>query len=178
MTALAAVAGEGQEPDPFLGRLVEVALVTRDARRTMAGLWALGLGPWRVYTFDPSNTTDQTYHGRPSAFTMRMCFAQVGALMWELIEPVSGETIFAEFLDRHGEGLHHVAFDCNGAPFEDRVAEFERRGFTLVQGGSWMGRNRFAFFGTEDATTTCFETYVFPDDWAYPEPEAWYPARG
>ncbi len=97
--------------------------------------------------------------------------------MWELIEPVSGPTIFAEFLERHGEGIHHVAYDCNNIPFAQRLAGFARRGFPLVQSGSWLGRNHFAFFETEGATTTCLETYVFPDDWRYPEPEMWYPPQ-
>ena len=163
--------------DPFLGKAIEIAIVTRDVQRTMAGLWKMGIGPWRVYTFSPETMTNQTYRGAPSAFVMRVCFAEQGDLIWELIEPVSCPTIFAEFLDRHGEGLHHIAFDCNNVPFPDRIAEFERRGFAFVQGGSWMGRNHFAFFETEEAITTCFETYVFPDDWEYPEPEAWFPAN-
>lgn len=163
-----ALADGGGAPDPFLGKVVEIAIVTRDVRRTMAGLSRTGIGPWRTYTFDPGNTTDQTYHGEPSPFTMRVCFAEMGGVAWELIQPVSGHTIFADFLDRHGEGLHHVAFDCNGLPFPERIAGFERRGFRMSQGGSWMGRNRFAFFETEDATTTCLETYVFPDDWRFP----------
>ena len=41
-----------------------------------------------------------------------------------------------------------------------------------------MGRNRFAFFGTEESTSMVFETYEFPDDWVYPEPEEWYPSEG
>ena len=125
---------EGGRPggDPFLGKAVEIALVARDARRTIAGLWSLGIGPWRIYTFDPTNTTDQTYRGRPSPFVMKVCFAAVGDMMWEVIEPISGDTIFSEFLDSHGDGIHHVAYDCNGSPFEERVAEFERRGFPLV----------------------------------------------
>lgn len=176
--ALADIAGGEQKPDPFLGKAIEIALVTRDASRTMAGLWALGIGPWRIYTFDPGNTTNQTYRGRPSPFVLKVCFAQAGAMVWEIIEPVSGDTIFSEFIDRHGEGVHHIAFDCNSMPFADRIAEFERRGFTLAQGGSWMGRNHFAFFDTEETATTCLETYVFPEDWVYPEPEAWYPAPG
>ena len=161
----------------FLGNAVEIAIVTRDHKRTMEGLWRLGIGPWRVYTFSPANTADQTYRGQPAAFTMKVCFAHHGALIWELIEPVSGPTIFAEFLDRHGEGIHHVAYDCNNVPFEQRIAEFARRGFRLVQSGSWVGGNHFAFFETEDATTTCLETYVFPDGWEYPEPDEWYPPR-
>ena len=163
--------------EAFLGKQIEIAIVTRDVTRSMTGLWRLGIGPWRIYTFGPENTTNQTYRGEASAFVMRVCFAEAGGTIWELIEPVSGRTIFAEFLDRHGEGIHHVAFDCNHMPFAERIAEFAKRGFTLAQGGSWMGRNHFAFFETEGETTTCIETYEFPDDWSYPEPEAWYPPR-
>lgn len=173
----APVPGSGLPTDSFLGNIMEIALVTRDHERTMAGLWRLGIGPWQVHTFSPANTQNQTYRGQPSAFTMRVCFAQVGNLVWELIEPVSGPSIFAEFLDRHGEGIHHVAYDCHGIPLAERLAEFARRGFALVQSGSWMGTNHFAFFETESATSTCLETYVFPTDWSYPEPDAWYPAR-
>ena len=161
--------------DPFLGNTIEIAIVTRDHKRTMEGLCRIGIGPWQVHTFSPENTTNQTYRGQPSPFTMKVCFAQLGTMIWEVIEPVSGSTIFAEFLERHGEGIHHVAYDCNNIPFEQRQAEFARRGFPLVQSGSWMGKNHFAFFETEDATTTCFETYVFPDDWQYPDAEEWYP---
>lgn len=169
--------GRGGGADPFLGQALEIGVVTRDHRRTMAGLWRLGIGPWQVHTFSPENTTNQRYRGQPSPFTLKVCFAHHGTLVWELIEPVSGPTIFAEFLERHGEGLHHVAYDCNHAPFEQRLAGFARRGFQLVQSGSWLGRNHFAFFATEQATTTCLETYSFPEGWQYPEPEAWYPPR-
>lgn len=161
----------------FLGSPIEVAIVTRDYKRTIEGLGRLSIGPWQVHTFNPENTTNQTYYGKPSAFTMKVCFAQMGSMIWEIIEPVSGPTIFADFLELHGEGIHHVAYDCNNIPFEQRMAEFKRRGFQLVQSGSWMDKNHFAFFETEQATTTCFETYVFPDNWVYPEPEEWYPAR-
>jgi methylmalonyl-CoA/ethylmalonyl-CoA epimerase len=164
----------GSAPDAFLGNAIEIAIVTRNVKTTMQGLSRIGIGPWRSYTFTPENTANQTYRGEPSAFVMRVCFAQVGDLIWELIQPLSGRTIFQEFLDRHGEGLHHIAFDCNGIPFAARLAEFERRGFKLSQGGSWMGTNHFAFFETESDTTTCIETYAFPDDWTYPEQDLSY----
>lgn len=93
------------------------------------------------------------------------------------MQPVCGNTIFAEFLDTHNEGIQHVAFDCNNIPWEDRLREFERRGYKCVQGGSWMDKNHFAFFETQEATTTTFETYSFPEDWEYPVPEETYPPR-
>jgi len=176
-TGGAVTPGGGGDANGFLGNAIEIAIVTRDHLRTMEGLWRLGIGPWQVHTFSPENTANQTYRGEPSAFTMKVCFAQHGGMIWELMEPISGPTIFAEFLERHGEGIHHIAYDCNQIPFEERLAEFARRGFRLVQSGSWMGRNHFAFFETEAATTTCLETYIFPDGWEYPEPDEWYPPR-
>ncbi len=47
----------------------------------------------------------------------------------ELLEPL-GEGFLARFLERHGEGLHHITFktdDIRGA-----VEELERRGYELV----------------------------------------------
>lgn len=165
----------GSVADAFLGNAVEIAIVTRDHRRSMEGFWRLGIGPWQVYTFSPENTANQTYRGKPSPFTLKVCFAQLGDLVLELMEPISGPTIFAEFLERHGKGIYHIAYDCNNVPFEQRLGEFARRGFQVVQSGSWLGKNHFAFFETEGATTTCLETYIFPEGWEYPEPEERYP---
>lgn len=160
----------------FLGNVVELAIVTGDHRKTMEGMVRLGIGPWRVYTFSPATVTEQTYRGEPAAFTVKVCFATCGNIIWELMEPLSGPTIFQEFLERHGDGLQHVAYDCNDAPWEERIEELERRGFACIQSGKWMGRNPFAFFETSEATGAVFETYSFPPDWTYPEPEEWYPA--
>ncbi|KAL3421020.1 hypothetical protein PVAG01_07465 [Phlyctema vagabunda] len=180
---------------PFLGNPMEICVVTKDYKRTISSLHNLGIGPWRIYRFSPSNTTNQTYNGTSSAFEGMFCFAEFqtsgGAtdaaasnssptnMVYEVIQPVSGPSIFQDFLDEHGEGIHHIAYDCNNVPFEDRLKEFKDRGFKLVQGGSFMGRNHFAFFTEEgqDRTGTCFETYEFPSDWEYPEPEEWYPPK-
>lgn len=131
-----------QLADPFLGKVVEVCIVTHDHRRVMAGLVQLGIGPWQVYTFTPENTSDQTYEGQPSAFSLKVCFAPLGAITCEIIQPLSGPKIFSNFLDDHGEGVHHVAYDCNKIPFPDRLAELAKRGFgPPSQSGSWMGKS-------------------------------------
>lgn len=194
-----AVASTTNPLKPFLGRPIEICVVTNDYKRSIIGLSALGIGPWRVYTFTPSNTTSQTYYGQPSDFCMKVCFAEFptghdngisnassqghnessAPMVYEVIQPISGANIFQEFLDTHGEGIHHIAYDCNNLPFEERIKEFEKRGWKFAQGGSWMGRNHFAFFVEDgiEKTGTCFETISFPTDWDYPEPDKWFPSR-
>lgn len=159
----------------FLGDAIEVCVVTRDYRRTMRGLVRLGIGPWRVYTFSPETVTEQRYRGGAAEYSIKVCFAQTADLVWEIMQPLEGPTIFAEFLEGHGEGIHHMAFDCSGMPWEQRMAEFEARGFECVQSGRWMDQNSYAFFATQGAASTVFETYFFPPDFVFPEPEEWFP---
>ncbi|KIC22970.1 MULTISPECIES: VOC family protein [unclassified Leisingera] len=160
----------------FLGNAVELCIVTDDHMKTMEGLCQLGIGPWAVYTFSPETVSDQTYKGEPCAFALKVCFAQSGNMIWELMQPLWGPSIFQDFLDKHGTGFHHVAYDCNNEPWEIRISELEKRGFKVVQSGKWQGQNAFAFFDTEAATGATFETYHFPEGWDYPEPESWFPA--
>lgn len=37
--------GNSGMADPFLGKVIEIAVVTRDHKRTMKGLCRLGIGP-------------------------------------------------------------------------------------------------------------------------------------
>jgi methylmalonyl-CoA/ethylmalonyl-CoA epimerase len=159
----------------FLGTLIEICFVTADYRRTMEGLVRLGIGPWRVYTFDSTTVTDREYHGSAADYAIKVCFADVGDMAVEIMQPLYGPSIFQEFLDEHGEGIQHIAFDCEERPWDKRTDEFAARGFPLVQAGSFMGQNAFGFFGTEAATGTTFETYSIPAGFVWPEPEEWYP---
>ena len=176
ITAMPEVVSDEALSNTFLGNVVELALITSDHRKTMDGLIKLGIGPWAVYEFNPDNVTEQTYDGKPAEFAIKVCFAKSGDMMWEIMEPLWGPTIFQDYLDKHGDGLQHIAYDCNNSPWDERMAELESRGFKCVQSGKWMGKNAFAFFDTVTATGTVFETYHFPDDWEYPEPDEWYPA--
>ena len=160
----------------FLGKLIEVCIVTHDCERTMAGLVRLGIGPFRVYNFRGDTVTEPTYKGQASPFSIRVCFAINEGLTWEIMQPIDGRTIMQEFLAAHGEGIHHLAFDCKGVPWAQRISAFSERGFNVTQSGRWLDQNSFSFFDTEAATATCFETYHFPEDFQFPEPEQWYPA--
>lgn len=160
----------------FLGGLIEVCFVTRDHRRTMEGLVRLGIGPWRIYTFDSNTVTERTYRGQGADFGIRVCFADAGGTALEIMEPLFGPSIFQEHLDRHGEGIHHLAFDMGHRPWDERLAAFAERGFPVSQSGRFNRASTFAFFDTEAATGTTFETYDIPSGYVWPEPDEWFPA--
>jgi hypothetical protein len=60
--------------------------------------------------------------------------------------------------------------------WDARVAEFEQRGFRLVQMGKWQGRVPFGYFVADDAPGLVIETVLFPDDFVMPAPERRFPA--
>lgn len=170
------VTGPSSLSNSFLGDTVQVCVVTADAKRTLEGFTALGIGPWRIYTFSPDTVRDQTYMGRPQAYSMRLALATSGNMLWEVIEPLEGPSIYKDFLARHGEGVQHVAQSCGDKPFEQKLADFARCGRMMIQSGCWNGV-RYAYFGTEEYIGTTIEIFDFPPDFVFPEPEAWYPAR-
>ncbi len=56
----------------FLGGLLEICFVTADHQRTMEGLVRLGIGPWRVYTFDSLTVTERTYGGAGAEWAIKV----------------------------------------------------------------------------------------------------------
>ena len=52
-----------------------------------------------------------TYHGQPGDFEFHLYLTYSGETLLELIQPVSGSSIYQDFLDKHGEGgVQHVAY--------------------------------------------------------------------
>jgi catechol 2,3-dioxygenase-like lactoylglutathione lyase family enzyme len=70
---------------------------------------ALGWGPWNVYEHKPPSLHDTYVRGEPVEYTMIGAEAHVGGIDVELLQPVDGPSIYKEWLEEHGEGLHHVA---------------------------------------------------------------------
>lgn len=170
------VVGDAELDNSFVGSVMQVCVVTRDLRRTMAGMVRMGIGPWQVHTFSPRTVDDMTYRGAPAASTFQLALANSGTMMWEIVQPVEGPSIYDEFLDQHGEGLHHVAVDCNGIDWESRLKAFADHGYEVIQSGCWAGRVPYAYFATEGDMTTTMETFIIPADFVLPEPDEWYPA--
>ncbi|SFB01216.1 Glyoxalase/Bleomycin resistance protein/Dioxygenase superfamily protein [Collimonas sp. OK607] len=170
------VTSETTLSNSFMGEAMQICVVTRDLHRTMQQFVRLGVGPWRVYTFDETTVKDLTYRGEKRPYSMRLALAWSGSTFWEIIQPLDGESIYTEWLAKHGEGIQHVALTCNGISFEDRIAEFERRGHKLTQSGSYLGAVRYAYLDTEESTGFAVELLDFPEGFEMPEPEEWYPA--
>lgn len=57
-------------------------------------------------------------------------FFQVGDLKIELLQVTSESSSIAKFIERRGEGIHHIAFDVEN--IEEEVARLKGEGFEIL----------------------------------------------
>jgi methylmalonyl-CoA/ethylmalonyl-CoA epimerase len=128
---------------PVFTETMQIGIVVRDLDAALRSyVEDYGIGPWQVHEFDPESAKDMRVYGQPvgrsgrGAIT-RFATTMVGRVMWELIEPLDEESVWARFLAEKGEGVHHIAV---AAPdFDEAVAEQAERGNDLALSGTFSG---------------------------------------
>lgn len=164
------------ETQAGFGSVDQVAVVVRDLDRAMERYVAeFGIEPWSVYTFEPGWIRDMTFRGREQGYTMKLALADANGTMYELIEPVRGPNSYQEFLDKRGEGLHHLGYFVDD--LDAAIRNMEGKGYAMLQSGRGIGVDGdggYAYFETEGALGCIVEAIELPRE--MPEPERTYPA--
>ncbi|MBS4215757.1 methylmalonyl-CoA epimerase [Neobacillus rhizophilus] len=61
---------------------------------------------------------------------VKVAFLQAGETKLELLEPTSEESTIASFIEKRGEGIHHVALGVES--IEARIAEMKEQGIRMI----------------------------------------------
>jgi methylmalonyl-CoA/ethylmalonyl-CoA epimerase len=140
------------EPRSLGKEIIQVGILVRDVSEAAKKLEKLiGIGPFQILEPD---YRDLTYQGKTGKFKMRIALAKAGPIQVELMQPLQGETIYDEFAQRRGYGLHHLGIKTDN--MEDSVKEMEAVGFRVIQSGNRPGV-KWAYLSTEDQTDVIFE---------------------
>jgi methylmalonyl-CoA/ethylmalonyl-CoA epimerase len=138
----------------ILGRpltISQIAVVTHDLQGTMEIYTKLlGWGPWNVYRHEPPRLHDTEVRGEPVAYTMLGAETHVGDMGFELLQPLEGPSIYKEWLDVHGEGLHHVAVMLHDFDESKELRRlFAEQGMSVLMGGRIGETIEFYYLDTE-----------------------------
>ena len=158
---------------PDLFTLGQVCILTNDIRGLMEQYASLGIGPFKVYKQDCTQMEGVQYRGEPARYSLEVAWAPLGGpVTLELLQPnhEHGGSIYKEFMDEHGEGMHHLG--VNASDYQAAYDELIRRGFNATQGGPIIGRDRtgrYDYFDTEKVFGTCLEILDMPNDLGPPE---------
>lgn len=80
--------------------------------------WTRGLG----FTLEGTETLEM--------IGLRLAFLRAGDAVIELLEPMSPDATVAKFLERRGEGIHHLSFFVDD--MEGALAQAEAAGLALI----------------------------------------------
>ena len=87
-------------PPPTPMKITQIAVVVRDMEAALKSYTeTMGWGPWSVFDYKPPLLHDTRVHGEPVEYRMIGAETSVDGLGFELIQPVSGPSIYREFLD-------------------------------------------------------------------------------
>jgi hypothetical protein len=82
-----------------------------------------------------------------------------GPIVFELLQPLEGPSIYKEWLDEHGEGLHHVAVMVPTHEQADQTrAHFQDLGAEVLMGGRIGETIQFYYLDTEPMLKVIFES--------------------
>ena len=116
----------------------QVAIITADIEstsRAWADLLGVPVPPWKLT--DEASKSHIAYRGETTEARAKLAFFDLGQVRLELIEPVGRPSTWGEFLDEHGDGIHHIAFFVKG--MDEVLARLDAHDIPLVQRGDYTG---------------------------------------
>lgn len=157
---------------PFpVKQIAQICIIVKDLERTVENFWKIfGVGPWHFYTYGRPLVKRMTRHGKACEYRMRVALANIGAMRIELIEPLEGDTVYAEFVKKHGYGVHHLGILTGN--MAEAIKRAEAAGFEMTMDGAGFGPDddgHYAYLDTEDKIGTTLELIERPKRRSCPE---------
>jgi methylmalonyl-CoA/ethylmalonyl-CoA epimerase len=141
----------------------QIGIVVASCDESVARYTAMfGYAEWRRSTFGREDVQRMTLRGEDASYSMRLAFAGTSPEL-ELIEPTCGTSLYGEWLEARGEGLHHLAVVV--ASLEEAIETMERAGFANIQSGHGFapnGQGGYAYFDTVGALGFILEAVEMP----------------
>ena len=94
---------------------IQINIIVRDIEAA-AEKWAqlFGVEKPEIRPMRLEGGENYTYRGEPVSCEILFAVIEMNGFVLELHQPVSGPSTFQEFLDRHGNGVHHTGFEVGG----------------------------------------------------------------
>lgn len=157
---------------PIFGAgVAQIAIIVQDLEEVVRAFWSLfGISPWYFYTYGYPLVKKMTYYGEPANYKMRVALANWENIRIELIESLEGQSIYADFIAKHGYGFHHVGILVEDMQSAIQLAE--SAGLRVIQDGSGFGLDgdgHFAYLDTEPLLGVIIELIQRPKRRTPPE---------
>lgn len=122
---------------------IQINIVVKDIE-TAARKWGelLGIPTPKIRLNHLEGVENYTYRGEPVSCDLLVADIPMNGFVIELHQPIGGPSSFQEFLDRHGNGVHHIGFEV-GDRRDDVIEQLSEAGYDtgrtlgIYPGSSW-----------------------------------------
>lgn len=125
---------------PAFTRTMQIGIVVPDVEAAARAYETqFGITGWQIMEIGSENTRDVRLQGRPLDWKSKIAITMVGEVMWELIQPVSPDDLFGQFLaQRNGVGgVHHIAVAT--PDYRKVVEDHAQHGAVPILSGTFSG---------------------------------------
>lgn len=138
----------------------QVAICVHNLEQVSWNFWnILGMGPWEIYNWEAPLICERNYYGKREWGRDRISLFRAGKLQVELVQPVAGKSLYKDWLEQEGEGLHHCNFIVDD--IKAVAATMEEMGFPCIQTGYYGftpdKRTTFSYHDTTSALRILWE---------------------
>jgi len=130
--------------------VAHICLVVNDIEKTSqdyADFFGIDKPSW--FWAGGENKEGTVYRGEASDAKAKLAFMKIDSITIELIEPDSTPSVWREFLDKYGEGFHHIGFNINGS--EKALSLMGENNMPLLQRGGKVETGGYAYVDTRDS---------------------------
>ncbi|MDR7236404.1 VOC family protein [Neobacillus drentensis] len=159
---LSPLTGDKQyEGRPLLGtnKIAQIAFVVKDVKEAQSA-WCnmLGVEHSTIFHsgFEGVNKVAE-YNGQPTTGRSHFTFIQTPHIQVELVQPdQDSPSTWLEHLEKHGEGLHHIAFFVDS--LDEKRDSLNSLGFPTIQEGLFYdGSGKYAYMDTTSEYSVIIE---------------------
>ncbi len=114
-------------------KLHHVGIPVRDLDKSIKDYQSLGTTTFQPeFVIDSSKFAEYLVYGKTPdpVVKTRVAMGQVGPLRVELLQPLQGETVHKELLEKTGEGIGHIAYTVDN--LEEETAKLAEKGFQVI----------------------------------------------
>lgn len=118
---------------------IQICIVVKDIEQA-ARKWAdlLGVAVPEIRESHLEGGPDYTYRGAPVSCDLKVCAIEMNGFVIELHQSVGGNSTFEEFVQTHGNGVHHIGFEV-GDRRDAVISELEQEGYKMRTVGYYPG---------------------------------------
>lgn len=146
--------------------IYHLGVVVKDAERSMRNFSEVfGIDRWEIRYLTDEHFGDARVFGKKVRQNFVSAVGLGGSICFELCEPRVGDgTVYAEFLEESGPGLHHVFPSIiTEQEFHTLLPELEKRGITFAQSAAITDKIDYLYLDTRTQLGNMVEIIVMKD---------------